>query len=477
MPQSMSMLQTQKLQQTMAPQLRQSLEILQIPMMELSSLIQQEVEVNPTLEVLAPEESIPEVDTSKEPTDQTSEMDLQDEFDVLSKIDSDLQDYFFQDSIQDNTDTAIRSERQQYIMDSITSDETLHEHLLFQLDLSELSKEDKVIGEMLIGSINDDGYLTIELDELALSTGYNVEHLNDVLTVIQDFHPTGVGARNINECLHMQLEQAGKHENSLEWKIIDEHFNDLARKKFTTIADDLGVSVEEVKIAADLISQQNPKPGNIFAEDRIEYILPEVFVELDNDVYVARINDAGLPKLRISSYYRKLIQDSNTPKETIKYIKEKLASSKFLMSSIEQRQSTLKKISDVIVEKQQEFFRYGIKQLKPMKMQEVAESVGVHETTVSRAVSGKYMQTPNGIFELRYFFTTGLQTSNGASVSNESVKDMIGNMIENEDTSKPLSDQVIAHILQKKGINVARRTVAKYRIKLKIPSSSMRRSD
>jgi len=477
MPQSMSMLQTQRLQQTMAPQLRQSLEILQIPMMELSALIQQEVEVNPTLEVLALEESIPDIDKSDEPTDLTSEMDLKDEFDVLAKIDSDLQDYFFQDSIQDRTDTAIRSERQQYIMDSITSVETLHEHLLFQLDLSELSEANKIIGEMLIGSINDDGYLTVDLDELALSTSYNVEQINDVLTVIQDFHPTGVGARNINECLHLQLEQAGKHENSLEWRIIDEHFNDLGRKKFTTIADDLGVSVEQVKVAADLISRQNPKPGNIFAEDRIEYILPEVFVELDNDVYVARINDDSLPKLRISSYYRKLIQNSNTPKETIKYIKEKLASSKFLITSIEQRQSTLRKISDVIVEKQQDFFRYGIKQLKPMTMQEVATLVGVHETTVSRAVSSKYMKTPNGIFELRYFFTTGLQTSDGSSVSNESVKDMITDMIENEDTSKPLSDQVIADVLQKKGINVARRTVAKYRIKLKIPSSSMRRSD
>lgn len=477
MPQSMSMVQTQRLQQTMAPQLRQSLEILQIPMMELSALIQQEVEVNPTLEVLALEESIPDIDKSDEPTDLTSEMDLKDEFDVLAKIDSDLQDYFFQDSIQDRTDTAIRSERQQYIMDSITSVETLHEHLLFQLDLSELSEANKIIGEMLIGSINDDGYLTVDLDELALSTSYNVEQINDVLTVIQDFHPTGVGARNINECLHLQLEQAGKHENSLEWRIIDEHFNDLGRKKFTTIADDLGVSVEQVKVAADLISRQNPKPGNIFAEDRIEYILPEVFVELDNDVYVARINDDSLPKLRISSYYRKLIQNSNTPKETIKYIKEKLASSKFLITSIEQRQSTLRKISDVIVEKQQDFFRYGIKQLKPMTMQEVATLVGVHETTVSRAVSSKYMKTPNGIFELRYFFTTGLQTSDGSSVSNESVKDMITDMIENEDTSKPLSDQVIADVLQKKGINVARRTVAKYRIKLKIPSSSMRRSD
>jgi len=257
MPQSMSMVQTQRLQQTMAPQLRQSLEILQIPMMELSALIQQEVEVNPTLEVLALEESIPDIDKSDEPTDLTSEMDLKDEFDVLAKIDSDLQDYFFQDSIQDRTDTAIRSERQQYIMDSITSVETLHEHLLFQLDLSELSEANKIIGEMLIGSINDDGYLTVDLDELALSTSYNVEQINDVLTVIQDFHPTGVGARNINECLHLQLEQAGKHENSLEWRIIDEHFNDLGRKKFTTIADDLGVSVEQVKVAADLISRQN----------------------------------------------------------------------------------------------------------------------------------------------------------------------------------------------------------------------------
>jgi len=477
MPQSMSMVQTQRLQQTMAPQLRQSLEILQIPMMELSSLIQQEVEVNPTLEVQAPEESIPEIDKSDEPTDLTSEMDLKDEFDVLAKIDGDLQDYFFQDSIQDRTDTAMRSERQQYIMDSITSEETLHEHILFQLDLSELSEGDKIIGEMLIGSINDDGYLTINLDELALSTSYNVDHIHDVLTVIQDFHPTGVGARNINECLHLQLEQAGKHESSIEWRIIDEHFNDLGRKKFTTIADDLGVSVEQVKAAADLISRQNPKPGNIFAEDRIEYILPEVFVELDDDVYVARINDDSLPKLRISSYYRKLIQDSSTPKETIKYIKEKLASSKFLITSIEQRQSTLRKISDVIVDKQQDFFRYGIKQLKPMTMQEVATLVGVHETTVSRAVSSKYMQTPNGIFELRYFFTTGLQTSDGSSVSNESVKDMIADMIADEDTAKPLSDQVIADILNKDGINVARRTVAKYRIKLKIPSSSMRRSD
>jgi RNA polymerase sigma-54 factor len=224
-----------------------------------------------------------------------------------------------------------------------------------------------------------------------------------------------------------------------------------------------------------LISRQNPKPGNIFAENRIEYILPEVFVELDKDVYIARINDDSLPKLRISSYYRKLIQDSNTPKETIKYIKEKLASSKFLITSIEQRQSTLRKISDVIVEKQQDFFRYGIKQLKPMTMQTVAGIVGVHETTVSRAVSGKYMQTSNGIFELRYFFTAGLQRSDGSSISNESVKDMIADMIENEDTAKPLSDQVIADILNKDGINVARRTVAKYREGLKILPSSKRK--
>ncbi|MDA3799345.1 MAG: RNA polymerase factor sigma-54 [Kiritimatiellae bacterium] len=477
MAQSMSMVQSQTLQQTMAPQLRQSLEILQIPMMELNTLIQQEVEINPTLEVQAPEDSIPEVDTSDEPTDLSSEMDLQDEFDVLAKIDGDLQDYFFQDSIYDKTDTARSSERQQFIMDSITSEETLHEHLLFQLDLSDITDEDKVMGEMLIGSINDDGYLTIELDELADSTGYNVVLLKDVLTIIQDFHPTGVGARNITECLHLQLEQAGKHENSVEWRIIDEHFNDLGRKKFTTIAESLKVSVETVKDAADLISRQNPKPGNIFAEDRIEYILPEVFVELDDNEYVVVMNEDSLPQLRISSYYRKLIQNPDTPKDTIKYIKEKLASSKFLITSIEQRQNTLKNISTVIVEEQQEFFRNGIKNLKPMTMQEVADKVGVHETTVSRAVSSKYMQTPNGIFELRYFFTTGLQTADGSSVSNESVKDMIANMIEDEDTSKPLSDQVIADILKGKGINVARRTVAKYRIKLKIPSSSMRRSD
>jgi RNA polymerase sigma-54 factor len=477
MAQSMSMQQTQSMQQTMAPQMRQSLEILQIPMMELNTLIQQEVEINPTLEVEASEERIPEVDSSNEPTDLTSEMDLKDEFDVLAKIDSDLQDYFFQDAIRDNTDTAIRSERQQYIMDSITSEETLHEHLLFQLDLSEISEDDKTIGETLIGSINDDGYLTVDLEELSEATGFNKGQLQDVLTIIQDFHPSGVGARDITECIHLQLEQAGKHENSVEWRIIDEHFNDLGRKKFTTIAEALGVSIDTVKAAADLIGRQNPKPGNIFADNRTEYILPEVFIELDDDKYVVVMNEDSLPQLRISSYYRKLIQDPNTPKETIKYIKEKLTSSKFLISSIEQRQITLRKISNVIVDKQQEFFKSGIKHLRPMTMREVADIVEVHETTVGRAVSGKYMQTPNGIFELRYFFTTGLQTSDGSSISNESVKDMISNMIGNEDTSKPISDQTIADILKDKGINVARRTVAKYRIKLKIPSSSMRRSD
>jgi RNA polymerase sigma-54 factor len=360
------------------------------------------------------------------------------------------------------------------MMDSITQSESLQEQLVKQLTMADISETDRSQGEVIIGSINEDGYLTTPINELALSAGTDPHHLHDVLAVIHEFDPPGVGSVDLRECLLIQLERLGKAD-SLAGRIVDSQLDRLATRKLQDIARALKVPVEEVEAAATFITTLEPKPGRAYNTEVSAYISPEVLVKRVEGEYVIIMNDDDLPRLRISKQYRTLMHDQSTRKDVKDYIEERIRSSAFLIKSIHQRQQTIFKITTEIVRVQREFLDQGITHLKPLTMVEVASAVGLHETTISRAVAGKHMQTPQGIFDMKYFFTPGLKTQDGTVVSNKTVKDAIATLVNNEDPSKPLSDQDILEILTQRGIHLARRTVAKYRIALKIAPSHMRK--
>ncbi len=493
------LVQVQQLQQILAPQLRQSLEMLQVPIMELQAMIRKELETNPTLEETsadktaqvedndpdgdvptvsgvqapAPSDDAGEEGGSRDGADELKPLDFERDFEAIAALDQEWRDYFFQD-IQSRVYTEEDAERRQFLLDSLPQRKSLQDHLLEQLNESSLSDSDRQLGELLIGNINDRGYLTVSLEELAQTTGTDLHHLQDILTLIQDFHPTGVGARDLKECLLIQLERSGRKDPVAE-AIIRDHLDKLAERKNEEIARALKVSLEEVNVAARFISTLNPAPGQAISDELPSYVVPEVIVEKVDGRYVVLLDDNQLPHVRISNHYRALLNDPKTPQETKSYIREKIRAGVFLIKSLHQRQKTIYRIASEIVETQQAFFEKGIYELKPLTMAEVARRVGVHETTVSRAVAGKYMKTPVGIFEMKFFFTPGVRTADGRQVSNKTVKDMIANLVANEDVDRPLSDQEIVARLGEQGIQVARRTVAKYRLMLKIPPSHIRK--
>jgi RNA polymerase sigma-54 factor len=472
--QTLSLAQTQRLQMVLAPQLRQSLEMLQLPMLELRGLIQQEIEQNPTIEEVPLDSKTVEIEPGTGKTEDNAEMDFSKEFEVMAKLDDEWREYFYQD-MQNRPYTPRDAEKRQFLLDSLPQKESLQEHLLNQLHLSGLKDADMQIGELLTGSINDDGYLATTLEELSETTTFDVDHLADILLIIQDFHPTGVGAKDLKECLLIQMERIGSTD-TLAGDIVREHLEQLGARKFHDIAKALKIDVEDVQQAAKIISSLNPKPGRLYTEDVATYVLPEVVVQKVDGEYVIALNDDQLPHVRISNHYRTLMRDTSTKKEVKTYIQEKIRAGAFLIKSIEQRQKTINRIASEIVDNQMQFLEHGVSHLKPMTMAQVADSVGVHETTVSRAVNSKYMLTPIGLFEMKYFFTPGIKTSDGNEVSNETVKDIIANLVAEEDLDKPLSDQAIMENLKERGIEIARRTIAKYRLLLHIPSSHMRKS-
>jgi len=472
--QTLSLAQTQQLQMVLAPQLRQSLEMLQVPILELRAMIQQEIEQNPTIEDVPADAPSVELEPGSGESEDKKEMDFDKEFEVLARLDDEWRDYFFQ-NVQGASYSKEAAEKRQFLLDSLPQKESLQEHLIDQLRFSGLTDADRQIAEMIIGSISDDGYLTAVLEELAASTNSDIAHLQDLLSLIQDFHPTGVGARDLKECLLLQLERLDKADAVVS-DIVRDHLDKLGARKYPDIAKALKISVEDVQQAAKFISTLDPKPGSVFNTEVATYVLPEVVVQKVDGQYVVVLNDDQLPHVRISRYYRTLMSDKSTKPEVKSYIQERIRSGAFLIKSIHQRQRTIHRIATEIVERQQDFLERGISELKPLTMAEVAGTVGVHETTVSRAVSGKYMKTPSGIFEMKYFFTPGIRTSNGQQVSNKTVKDVIANLVAGENQAKPLSDQEIMNLLLERGIKIARRTIAKYRLVLRIPPSHMRKT-
>jgi RNA polymerase sigma-54 factor len=470
--QGMHQSQSLTLQQILAPQLQQSLLILQTPLLELRNLVQQEMETNPVLEEL-PDESRTDERDAAEPADNN----FKEEFEKLVTLDEEWRDYMAQSASYNSEgfrNSQEAQDKRQFFFDSVAVQETLQQHLVAQLNQTTLKADDRKAAELIVGNIDDDGFLQSTPEEMALSSGVPKEDFEKMLGLIQGFYPPGVGARDLRECLLIQLQREGR-ENSLEYRIVSEHMEDLGKRRFPEIARRMDISVEEVQRAVNRIARLNPRPGQVFAAAPQNYVLPDVTVEKVDGDYQIILNNEQIPHLRISNVYKDIIAQGNNGAEVKDYIRDKIRSGKFLIRSIHQRQQTISNIAHQIVSRQRDFFEHGPSHLKPMTMGEIADAVGVHETTVSRAVSGKYMATPQGIFEMKYFFTSGYQTATGQSMSNTSVKEAVLDLVKHEDGNAPLSDQEIVEILSERGIPIARRTVAKYRTELSILPSHMRR--
>jgi RNA polymerase sigma-54 factor len=479
---------SQRLTQSLvlSPQLQHSLALLQAPTLELKALVEHEMEQNPVLEEIAESETeladnkpAPEDDDApaEPPFEAASEQgveapvdDFQAEFDQLVQLDQEWRDHFAQMNVSIRRSPE-EEEKRQFMFDSLTAGTSLAEALLAQVRDSNLTDEQRAIAEHIIGNIDDYGFFKTTVEELSTSLGLPAEKISAVLKIIQTFDPPGVGAADLRECLLLQLERAGRRE-SLEYRIVRDFMNELGKRRIPEIARGTGQPVEEVQAALARIARLEPRPGRAFLPDNDQYVLPEVFVQKNGDVTT---NDEQIPHLRISNTYKDLMAQGGNSAEVKNYIREKIRAGKFLIKSLHQRQETILKIAQEIVKRQREFMEKGLAHLKPMTMAQIAGVVGVHETTVSRAVSGKYMQTPQGIFEMRFFFTAGLHSASGADVSNASVKDMIAEIFKNENPARPLPDQEVVSMLAAKGITIARRTVAKYRDELHILPSNLRK--
>lgn len=454
--------QTQKL--VITPELRLAIKILQFSAVELAEYVDEQLVENPVLEV-------EQVDADIESIPAADDKELQD----AGEVNFDWEQYF-RDAGEIRAEKIKDRETENWGYDSLIPQvSTLHDHLMFQLALIDLNKEEKTVAEFLIGNIDDNGYLNSSVEEAAVHYGLGQDTAEKVLELIQTFDPPGVGARDLRECLLIQCAQRGI-QNELISKIITNHLNEIAEGKIMKVAKNLGVSLGELQEAIDFLKLFEPKPGRRFAQtDETRYITPDIVVEKIGNEYVILVNDITVPRLSINPYYREILKGNQEDQEGRKYLESKMNSAVWLVKSIEQRRLTLYKVARCLVDFQTEFLEKGIKSLKPLTMKQVAEQLGIHESTVSRATAGKYMQTPRGIFELKFFFTSGVSNVQGDSTSAEAVKRMIKELIDKEDTKKPLSDQKIAAKLQELGVEVSRRTIAKYRDEMGIVSTTKRK--
>ncbi len=488
--------QSQLLQQKLAPQLIQSLRLLQLPTLELAKLIQQELEINPLLEIdedvtldLEQEEPRAELDDETENEDQDEEPveELEFEDPDLDTLNSDIfdehdWDHYLNESGYASPREEFESNTEDWHNDR-TTPKTLRDSLLEQVAIADLSPSGRVIAEYLIGNIGEDGFLGCSTGEVADELGVNLDNVECVLGIIQKFDPVGVGARNLQECLLIQLKEKNIT-NGLVANVVRNHLDDWINRRFSQISLALDTSVDDMRVIEEVLASLNPKP-NIEPEPalNLNYVIPDLEVQKIGDEYVVSLTDHTLPELRISPIYRTLLRQSDKPerddpklRETKKFVVEKLNSARWFINAIHQRRATMLKVMRCIVENQVQFFERGPGFLKPMVLQEVADKVQMHISTISRVSNGKYVQTPHGVFELKYFFDGGLSRYDGADVSARSVKEKIAKLIGGEDVQDPLSDQHIAAILKEEGINIARRTVAKYRDQLNISSARLRKA-
>ena len=452
--------QQQKL--VMTPELRLAIAILQMSTLELEQYTQKELEENPLLEEKEVEDSGPE----------NSASDKENEADTVTGTEEWME--YFNDR---DIGFSVGEPQNKSFDNFLTERPSLYEHLQFQLNLTCKNPEDLLVGQYLIGNIDSHGYLCVESEEVAAQTGADCERINKVINLVQSFHPHGVGARNLKECLLIQLRYYG-NQNTLAEVIIANYLNDLAVGKVAKIAQLLETTVQRVQEACDLIRTLDPKPGLQYSPvDEVKYIIPDAIVEKVEGEYVVILNDSASPRLVVNQLYENMMRNQGvfTP-EARKYLEEKMGSAIWLIRSIEQRRRTLDRVIRCIVDIQTEFFDKGIKYLKPLNLKQVADMIEVHESTVSRATAKKYIQTPKGLFELKYFFGTGVQGEEGFDkVSAKSIKNILEEIIANENTSHPLSDQTIVELLKAQGIKISRRTVAKYRQEMGISPTTARK--
>jgi RNA polymerase sigma-54 factor len=459
----------------MTPRLQQALKLLQVPTLELQQILKQEIMQNPLLEEVddvvdnedLDEENSPDEEANKEAEDPNEEDSI------------DWSDY-----LQDGLDKTYmpQSEAPTEFLEKVpVTRTTLAESLIEQLHFLSLLSEHLVLAEFLVGSLDERGWLATPIDEVANSTGRPIEEVEALLVVIQALEPVGVGARDLRECLLIQLEARGE-KDTLAWQLIHDQFDNLVNRRFPEISRQLKVSAEEVQAAADVIATLNPRPGLQVSADDPKYVVPDLLVERVDEEYVVLLNDRHLPRLRISSAYEGVLRERKKKSEmdageakTREYIQGKLNSARWLIQTIEQRRRTMIKVMSCIIREQRDFFDKGIAFLRPLTLQQVARQIDMHESTVSRVCSGKYVQTPRGVFELKFFFSSGLETEGGEDVSARSARDVIKTLIEEEDKTDPLSDQRIAELLHERGLKIARRTVAKYREQLSILPARFRR--
>ncbi|MBN8536020.1 MAG: RNA polymerase factor sigma-54 [Deltaproteobacteria bacterium] len=474
----MALRQTMSLGQNLVitPQLQQAIKLLQMSRLELESNVRSELEENPILEeaeILKEEDlkltkEIAENIESREVEvneNATQDPQKQDEFEWES--------YFEQNQKAPQSGMSGSEEIMNY-ENVITAHETLHEYLMWQVQMNGFSDFEEKTAEVLISYIDDDGYLKTPLEQIAKEENIPIEDIEDTLPLIHEFDPPGVGARDLKECMLIQAKHLEEDTQDLVF-LISHHLKDLEKKNYDGIAKALNKDVQEVIEICKIIYSMEPKPGRAFSPQDTHYVSPDVYVYKVGDDYIVSLNEDGLPRLKISNFYRNMLKEGSSKKDH-DYIQEKLKSAVWLIKSIHQRQRTIFKVADSIVKHQKEFFDKGAGHLKPMILRDIANDIGMHESTVSRVTTAKYMHTPQGIYELKYFFSSGISSSTGGdAVASESVKLKIRDLVSKEDPKSPLSDQKLAQLLSKDGVQIARRTVAKYREILKLLPSSQRK--
>ena len=464
-------------QLVMTPQLQQAIKLLQLSRLELLDVINEEMVENPLLEETPNEQPVgdgAERETATVvPAEQDSTKPVTIEETAREDIDwtNYLGEYNASGPVNYETEAREIPEYESFF----SRGQSLVDHLMWQLLLSLPDETEKRIGSAIIGNLNNDGYLKATLDEIATQTGATISQVEKILKKMQFFDPIGVCARDLKECLLIQVKHLGL-EDSLVVRIIENHFKHLENKNYKAISQALGVSFDDVFSAVEIITAMEPKPGRQFSDERTEYISPDIFVHKMGDKFVIVLNEDGMPKLRVSAFYKEALSgEKGVAGQTKDYIQTKLRSAVWLIRSIHQRQRTIYKVVESIIRYQHDFLEKGISHLKPMVLRDVAEDIGMHESTVSRVTTNKYVHTPQGTFELKFFFNSSIGRFNGDAVASVSVKEKIRQIIQSEDFTKPYSDREMVEILKAANIDVARRTVAKYREMLKVLPSSKRK--
>lgn len=482
------------MQLRMTPQLQQAIKLLQLSRMELEQEVRKELEENPVLEEF--QDGPDDATSSSMQADSNENTDQSAEQQDPKKQDEINWDDYFDATYKPMPNMAGGNEEIMNYENLISTQESLYDYLMWQMRNSGFSDEEQILAGVLIGHINDDGYLEAPVAQIAEEEGLSQEDLESVLPYVQEFDPPGVGARDLQECLIIQAKHIQEDTKDVV-HLIRNHLKDLEKRNFNGIAKAMNMMVEDVAEMAKIIYSMDPHPGRAFIQPDTHYVTPDVFVYKVGDEYMVSLNEDGLPRLKISQFYRNLLQSSKRSStagkqvakatlteetaesvqagDTQDFVTKKLQSAVWLIKSIHQRQRTIYKVAESIVKRQREFFDKGPSFLRPMILRDIADDIGMHESTVSRVTTAKYMHTPQGIFELKHFFNSGISTDDGDALASESVKVKIKELITAEDNKDPLSDQQIVEMLKKTGINIARRTVAKYRESLKILPSSRRK--